>query len=325
MNTRLVFLVFPLLTTLSLQAYDPTVTGPAPTYIDRNFAVSSDRILPVRIFLPNEKAVCPVIVFSHGLGGSREGSNFLGRHWSSRSYVTVFLQHPGSDSSVWQGEAPGERLQAMKRAASGAQFMNRVRDVKGTLDLLTRLNADPKDALAGRLDLSHIGMSGHSFGAMTTQAVAGESLGTGILGKGASLTDTRIRAAVIMSPSPLAKVDPQTSFGAVALPWLLMTGTHDGAPSGLSSVTPADRLKIYPALPPGDKYELVLDQAEHSVFTDRKLPGEHKERNPNHHRVILATSTAFWDATLKNDAAAAAWLKHDARSVMEEKDCWQFK
>jgi hypothetical protein len=41
---------------------------------------------------------------------------------------------------------------------------------------------------------------------------------------------------------------------------------------------------------------LVLHNAEHSVFTDRPLPGEREPRNPNHHRVILALSTAFWDA-----------------------------
>ncbi len=28
------------------------------------------------------------------------------------------------------------------------------------------------------------------------------------------------------------------------------------------------------ALPAGNKYELVLDKAEHSVFTDRPLPGD---------------------------------------------------
>ena len=56
------------------------------------------------------------------------------------------------------------------------------------------------------------------------------------------------------------------------------------------------RLAVYPVLPPGGKYELVLDGAEHSAFTDRPLPGDRETRNPNHHRVILALNTAFWDA-----------------------------
>ena len=81
-----------------------------------------------------------------------------------------------------------------------------------------------------------------------------------------------------------------------------MTGTKDVAPIGGADVE--SRLAVFPALPPGGKYELVLDGAEHSAFTDRALPGDSAPRNPNHHRAILALSTAFWDAWLRGDAAA---------------------
>ena len=44
-------------------------------------------------------------------------------------------------------------------------------------------------------------------------------------------------------------------------------------------------------------------------------------RNPNHHRVILALSTAFWDAYLRGDAEVLAWLNgFGPRSVMESDD-----
>jgi hypothetical protein len=42
------------------------------------------------------------------------------------------------------------------------------------------------------------------------------------------------------------------------------------------------------------------------VFTERPLPGDREQRNPNHHRAILALRTAFWDAYLCIDAAAQA-------------------
>ena len=60
------------------------------------------RDIPLRIYLPPGKSPTPVVLFSHGLGGSREGCVYLGRHWAARGYVAVFLQHPGSDTSVWQ-------------------------------------------------------------------------------------------------------------------------------------------------------------------------------------------------------------------------------
>ena len=67
-----------------------------------------------------------------------------------------------------------------------------------------------------------------------------------------------------------------------------------------------------------------LHHAEHSVFTDRALPGDHEPRNPNHHRVSLALSTAFWDAYLRGDAEALAWLNgFGPRSVMESDGQWQ--
>jgi len=132
------------------------------------------------------------------------------------------------------------------------------------------------------------------------------------------------RAAVILSPWAPAAESPADAFGQVAIPWLLMTGTND-----LSIIGGADmksRLGVYPALPAGGKYELVLHEANHSAFTDRPLPGDRGTRNPNHHLAILALSTAFWDAYLKDDPAAKAWLNGEgAKSVLESKDRWQKK
>jgi hypothetical protein len=103
-----------------------------------------------------------------------------------------------------------------------------------------------------------------------------------------------------------------------------MTGTRDIAPIGNQDMT--SRLAVFPALPEGGKYELVLDGAEHSAFTDRSLPGEVNPRNPSHHPAILAISTAFWDAWLKRDSAARQWLDGESvRGVLAEADRWRVK
>jgi hypothetical protein len=103
-----------------------------------------------------------------------------------------------------------------------------------------------------------------------------------------------------------------------------MTGTKDVAPIGDQDVK--SRLAVFSALPPGGKYELVLENAEHSVFTERPLPGDKEKRNPNHRRVILALSTAFWDTYLQGDAQAKAWLDGDGpQKVLEHGDKWQKK
>ena len=139
---------------------------------------------------------------------------------------------------------------------------------------------------------------------------------------GQRFTDPRIRAAIAFSPSSPKTGSTAKAFGAVKIPWMLMTGTKDVAPIGNTYV--ALRLAVYPALRGAPKYEVVLFNAEHSVFTDRPLPDDREPRNPNHHRVILALSTAFWDTYLRDDAAALAWLNGSGpRSVMEPADQWR--
>lgn len=305
------------------QDYDPLAlpAGGEVSHIDLTARDEGrGRDIPLRVYLPPSPEAAPVVLFSHGLGGTRTGCAYLGEHWAARGYVAVFLQHPGSDDSVWRDQPIERRMAAMNQAANAQNFLLRVRDVPAVLDELARWNDDPDHALHGRLDLSRVGMSGHSFGAMTTQAVSGQTFPP----RGQMYTDPRIKAAVMMSPSSPRRGSPQDAFGAVAIPWLLMTGTKDTAPIG--GQTLEMRLAVYPALPPPDKYEVVLYNAEHSAFTESRLPGDREPRNPNHHRVILALSTAFWDAYLRGDQTAKEWLAGAGpRTVLEPKDRWQHK
>lgn len=303
--------------------YDPLAVSKdfTPQEVDLTVKdIRRHRVILIRVYLPQATQAAPVVLFSHGLGGSREGSGYLGKYWAARGYVAVFLQHPGSDTSVWKDTAREKRMNAMRDAANLQNFLLRVKDVPAVLDQLAEWNNMEGHALAGRLNLSKIGMSGHSFGAATTQAVSGQRTDRGK----ELFTDARIAAAVIMSPSSPNRGSPQDAFGKISLPWMLMTGTKD-----VSLIVDADvesRLAVFQALPPGGKYEVVLHGAEHSAFADRALPGDREARNPNHHRAVLALSTAFWDTYLLGSAAAQQWLDGvGPRSVLDEQDKWQKK
>jgi predicted dienelactone hydrolase len=326
--------------------YDPMAVSSAFTPKTVDLVVKDaarQRDIPIRIYLPDSRSEAPVVMFSHGLGGSRENNRYLGVHWAARGYVAVFLQHPGSDESVWKDAAQGSRYRALGNAANVQNLQLRIQDVPAVLDQLEAWNKTNGHQLSGRLDLTRVGMSGHSFGAITTQAVSGQTfpfLGGGA-GRGASRrradgrattaaapsssADPRIKAAVMFSPSSPRFGDAKTAFGSVKIPWLLMTGTEDTAPIG--GIDLESRLAVFPALPSGDKFELVLDGAQHSAFGDRDLPGDREgSRNPNHHRAITAISTAFWDTYLRNDPAARAWLTGGGpASVLEKADRWQKK
>jgi dienelactone hydrolase len=280
------------------------------------------RDVPVLIYMPATESPAPVVLFSHGLGGERTGSAFLGKHWAARGLVAVYPQHAGSDDSIWKDKDPAAAWTGMMKGASAKNLELRIGDVKAVLDQLERWNADAKHPLFGRLDLQHVGMSGHSFGAVTTQHVTGQA--TGLFGKRKdSEYEPRFSAALPLSPSSPRLGSSEKAFATVEIPWMLMTGTRDEVPIG--GQTPESRREVFRALPQAvPHFELVLDGAEHSVFTERALPGDQAPRNPNHHGVIQALSTAFWESYLKGDPAAHAWLTGDGpRTVMESADLWE--
>lgn len=279
-----------------------------------------EREFPVLVYLPTTKKATAVIVHSHGLGGQKETSSFLGKHWAGRGYVAVFLQHPGSDVGVWENVPRLKRFAALRKAASWENLKLRVGDVSSAIDQLGKWNATEGHSLFGRLDLERIGMSGHSYGAVTTQNVSGQR-NVGLK------ADPRIRAAIPMSPSMPRTRNPERTFARVSVPWLCMTGTHDEALIG--NATAESRRQVFESLPEGNKYELVLSNAEHFVFTESSLHfgrGKPPERNPNHHPAIKAISTAFWDAYLLEDETARGWIGSESvRDVLESDDVWQTK
>jgi dienelactone hydrolase len=326
MKSRHCLLLVPILlmgTIFAVAEYDPLQSDYDVS--SKDFRITkgdSDRELPIRCFYPTAPGRFPVVLYSHGLGGSIETANFLGEHWASRGYVALHLQHPGSDDSIWTGKSRLAAIRAFKEAANAENAILRIEDVSFVLDKLVTWTGEPDHWLGSIVDLNKVGMSGHSFGAKTTQSIGGELAGS--VFRPINRLDSRVSACIPMSPSPSNRNDPAFSFGSVTIPWLLMTGTEDGAPSGIVDTTPEDRRKVYPALPAGSKYELVLWRAEHSAFTER-TPRGGDPKNPNHHRVILAASTAFWDAYLRNDIAANQWLLSGILEILEPEDEWQFK
>lgn len=324
MKSSRFLLLMPLLLLSALRAetrvpYDPLKVSEVPI-VSQTFEITDakrDRTLPLRVYLPQSKAAAPVILFSHGLGGSRDNNPYLGNHWAGRGYVVVFVQHPGSDESVWKSKPALQRMGAMKQAASFANVTARGGDIPFTINTLVKWNAEPAHPLYQRLNLEKIGMSGHSFGANTTQSVAGQVFPWVKV----SFKEPRITAALMMSPGPPAMGDPAVAFGQIRIPCLLMTGTLDDSPIGKQSA--ADRLKVFPHLKQAPAWQVVFDGADHMDFGQRNLRGKSIE-NTRYHRAILALGTAFWDAHLLGKSEALSWLNgSEARKALDPKDNWQ--
>ena len=281
---------------------------------------SRNRTVPVKIYRKPGEKPSPVILFSHGLGGSRENSPYLGEYWATHGYVAIFVQHAGSDEEVWKSVDRADRMAALKQAIGLEEALARYADIPFVIDCLEEWNAKEGHDLRGRLDLERIGLCGHSFGAVTTQALMGQRF---VVNR--SFHDPRIDAFFAMSPSAPRGLSPREAFGHVSSPVLCMTGTEDDSPVQ-PEVSPESRLEVYAGLPAGDKFQLVFEGAGHFAFSDTGLFDE--QRQPHHHPAIQLISKRFWDAYLKGEAEAKAWLQSDAPregAKLLEGDVWEWK
>lgn len=122
----------------------------------------------------------PLIIFSHGLGGTGFNYTCLIEDLVSRGYVVASIEHTYLDLAVWfpdgrvtlrhnapppAGLSPGERIKwTMTRITEG--ITEGAADVRFALDRITAVNANPQEfLLAGRLDLNRVAAMGHSAGA----------------------------------------------------------------------------------------------------------------------------------------------------------------
>ena len=112
-----------------------------------------------------------MLIFSHGLGASPEQFSRYNRarHLASYGFVVVLPQHPGSDSIQMDNFRQGLASEPFLPS----EFVDRPRDISYVLDELERRNQSEFD---GRLNLSAVGIGGHSLGGYTALAVAGATL-----------------------------------------------------------------------------------------------------------------------------------------------------
>jgi predicted dienelactone hydrolase len=276
--------------------------------------------VPIKLYFPRDLAQrtepLPLIIFSHGLGGSRDGYALWATTWASHGYLVLLPTHVGSDTSIFLNVRGGDALARATAAANAQNAQRRCRDVSFCIDQMEKAAAGAlHDAhlpdLKGKVDLHHIGMSGHSFGAQTTLSIAGE-----FLGLRRDLADHRITAAIAMSPQPSRLPDQKKAFAPIHIPVFHITGTADDSPIGDTKAR--DRRIPFDNSSGPDTYLVIYKDATHMTFApvspDARLgqrlrhQSDAGERMSAIHAFVAESTTAFWDAYLKNTPGAKAWL-----------------
>jgi dienelactone hydrolase len=266
------------------------------------------RAVPVRLYLPQAESQgaaepsarpSPLVVFSHGIGGSRLGYTWLGQYIARHGIASLHLQHVGSDRALWSGNV-FSLVGRLQNAAQEQEAVARVEDLRFALDTLLA------SELGHRIDTRRIVAGGHSYGANTTLLAAGARVPRP--GGVVDLADRRIRAAVVISAPPFyGESDVGAILASVAVPSLHVTSTEDviRIPGYFSG--PEDRVKVFEATGGSRKWLAVYAGGSHSMFTDRQRSGG-SSLNPRvkqaTQRLVLAFLREVFDA---EGAALSAW------------------
>jgi dienelactone hydrolase len=251
-----------------------------------------------RLYTPaNATGRVPLVVLSHGIGGSREGYTYIGKHLASQGYACLHLQHAGSDRSLWFGN-PLQMVGRLQAAAKDTEAIDRAKDVSFALDqLLATAN------MKAQLDPQRVAMAGHSYGANTTMLVAGAQVDRD--GKIFNLRDDRIKAAVLISAPPFYNSgDAKQILASVTIPTLHITSTGDDIriPGYFSSAK--DRVAMFDATPTiAPKTLALFKDGSHSMFTDRLGTGG-ISLNPQVKVATRELITAFLQAEFDKDKTA---------------------
>jgi predicted dienelactone hydrolase len=250
----------------------------------------------------------PVIVFSHGLGRvSAHYTAFL-ENLASHGYIVVGVDSPFFSSALKMPDGRIIQNKSQRNQRQGARVeeaVTQAQDLIFVLNELERLNKkDTEVGLAGRFDLRHIGVFGHSRGGFTAPH--------------ACLLDSRFRACLNLDGYPLTPAvtekgirQPYMHVEEIA-PWLQNPPTDEELRNANQTREDANRQALeverrreqtFSKMSSG-VYVVTVKGAMHNSFSDMPFIAPERYRNIeiNAARALTITNAyvlAFFDRYLR--------------------------
>lgn len=244
---------------LNLRAKTISSAGNFPSllvkHIDLTQTNSYDKLIP-----NSKKAPFPVIIISHGITGMRHLHTSLAENLASHGYFVLSVDHsydanltifPDGRVADYRSEITGHPDSVSLRKK---QIYTRVADISFIIDQLEKIQSgEIKHLLNGHLDLSNIGITGHSFGG-----------GTSTL---ASYLDDRIKATSAMD-SWMSPVPKNVIASGLTQPILYMA-----RPSWNDSDYPTNNDYISPIIKNNSapSYWITIKNSLHMDYSDAPL------------------------------------------------------
>ena len=183
------------------QTEETFVDDSRPTAAGKHTPAATTRALVTTIVYPDVTGRSPLIVLSHGSGGSPQSLTKMATAWAQAGFVVALPRFPLTNS--------------VNGGANAIDVTNQPGDVSFVISRLLAESDAAGSPMSGRVDRDHIGVAGHSLGGATAYGVA----------YAPCCRDDRIKAVVIFSGVRL--IDSGKETFDRPMPTLVFHGTGD--------------------------------------------------------------------------------------------------
>ena len=260
----------------------------------------------------------PLVLWSHG-GALTDDGKYQNDAWGNAlaraGYIVVHMSHrqTGRLEQALLAAEFGIAPRAMDQEL--VANLVRPRDAIATLNDLDGIEA-AFPALRGRIDRERVGVGGHSRGAYTARTVACARIALpndpdySFLAVAPTNTPLKVQPKAFLANSPQGPGRfgfKDDSWRECRRPDLTQSGDGD-----LAAERPADRIKPFELMPPGDKFRMFIadPNTSHATFNLRN------EAHPQFVAYVRSTGLAFFDAYLRGLPEAQAWLRSGSLEVV---------
>lgn len=212
-----------------------------------------------------EKEPYPMLVFSHGYGGSGLGAVFFTERLAARGWIVVAPDHHDRHSAVririgqnkevdrWSLLHHAKEIASSSPADQG-KYLYRLDEMKLTIDGM--LNSP---AFSNLIDKERIAVGGHSFGGFTA---------LGLCGTIKKCHDHRIKAVLLFSTGAGGYLFTRDELRSVKMPSMLFLGEREKQQARGDCTMSEIADKLYQDLP-SPKYFIEVKGASHFSFNNR--------------------------------------------------------
>ncbi len=314
-----------------------------------------DQQVDIVLLAPAQAGRHALIIYLPGLGESCTAGEVWRRTWAEAGYAVLCAQSPALGEAIWSSERArrGDFAGMARDAYAAPALAKRVAAVRGLIDELQRRQEAGGETPYVQIDLTRIAVGGFDLGAETALTIASEPLPAGVkgvvalgpVGAGPQSDYRSVRLPVLVVTSE-EDVDPyglartasarRVSLGEMpagkkfllvlsGAPHSLLSGMQQ--PQAVGAVLPrggaaTDGRERNPA-EANNPYSgrNKARQAMQALPSDATPAASWAKQLAN----VSGVSTAYLDAVVKDDPAAAAWLAHSAKPWLGDDGDLQLK